>query len=489
MTKKPTKTSEYKDIFGAFLKEYTNQLENNKELLPFNFNILDAQCGTIKENSHTNILMKLLEYKYKYGGYVFLKDFIELAGFNIQIDDSEPVAFETEFFDAVPIIENDDSIKKNKTKQGRIDGLIYQKEKFAIIIENKINGAPPQPNQLERYIKSVLGSGTKDSIVNSSDQVFVVLLTKDGVEPPDDESIVYMRERGILNDPEPNDSSKLISGPRYFACSYRYHVLHWLENSVQPLVYQKELVLNTGIIQYIDFLKGMLGQREGQTLLREHCKNKFETIINDYILNYIQKYKKDKLKKQNEYLHKLYIYLQKELSNYQKKSDNDSKIRVDCINLLQSLVYEKAEEPMLDFMKATKEFFTSGDSNNPPLIEEKDYIVNHHFTFYYINIRDKNWPVGVKIGWYPAHFFYEQPTASLFYEDPSKVGTEEENDGNGFKYNITGKAWRREYPTDHPCINVESFEGEKLKKLYEDSGIRGIIESLNQSIKLKNKAY
>ena len=301
MTKKPTKTSEYKDIFGAFLKEYTNQLENNKELLPFNFNILDAQCGTIKENSHTNILMKLLEYKYKYGGYVFLKDFIELAGFNIQIDDSEPVAFETEFFDAVPIIENDDSIKKNKTKQGRIDGLIYQKEKFAIIIENKINGAPPQPNQLERYIKSVLGSGTKDSIVNSSDQVFVVLLTKDGVEPPDDESIVYMRERGILNDPEPNDSSKLISGPRYFACSYRYHVLHWLENSVQPLVYQKELVLNTGIIQYIDFLKGMLGQREGQTLLREHCKNKFETIINDYILNYIQKYKKDKLKKQIQY--------------------------------------------------------------------------------------------------------------------------------------------------------------------------------------------
>lgn len=478
MTKKPTKTSEYKDIFDAFFKEYTNQLENNKELLPFNFNILDAQCGTIKENSHTNILMKLLEYKYKYGGYVFLKDFIELAGFNIQIDDSEPVAFETEFFDAVPVEK-----KANKKKQGRIDGLIYQKEKFAIIIENKINGATNQDVQLERYIESVIGNGKRKECLTNDKNVYVVFLTKDGVGDPDDESIKYMRKNGILNQFESGSQADSIAGPRYYACSYRYDILPWLENNVQPLVFYKEMILNAGLVQYIDFLKGMLGQREGQTLLREHCKNEFETITNDYIQNYIQKYKKDKLKKQNEYLHKLYIYLQKELSNYQKKSDNDSKIRVDCINLLQSLVYEKAEEPMLDFMKATKEFFTSGDSNNPPLIEEKDYLVNHHFTFYYIVIRDKNWPKGVYVGWSLAQFLKDVSHAFLSYQNPDKGNPDDEtDDGQGFKYKRRGKTWRKEYSQkkkqDKELMLPSISNGEMLKELYKKSGIMDIISSI-----------
>ena len=477
---KPTKISEYKEIFDAFLKGYTDQLKDNKVLLPFNFNILDAQCGTIKENSHTNILMKLLEYRDQYGYYVFLEDFInQLTGFNVSIDLQNSVKFKTEYFDAVQIIANDNSTK-NKTKQGRTDGLIYQEGEFAIIFENKVNGAPPQPNQLERYIRSVLGEGRNNHIVDCTEKVFVVLLTKDGVEPPDNESIEYMQDKGILNKPEPNDSSKLISGQRYFACSYRYDILPWLENSVQPLVYQKELVLNTGLIQYIDFLKGMLGQREGQTLLREHCKNIFETIINKYITNYIQKYKTDKLKKQNEYLHKLYIYLQKELRKYQKKSDSNSKIQVDCINMLQSLVYEKAEEPMLDFMKATKEFFTSGDSNNPPLIEEKDYLVNHHFTFYYIVIRDNNWPRGVYVGWSLAQFLKDEPDAVLFYQKPSD---DEPKDGckddNSFIYSAKGKAWRKKYSSDLPRINGEQFDGDKLKTLYDNSGIKTIIGSIN----------
>lgn len=455
----------YKKIYETFKAFYDNQIDTTS--LPFNFNILDAQCGTIKENSHTNILMKLLEYKNQYG-YVFLKDFIKLADFNIQIEESKPVTFETEYFDAVPIEK-----EENKKKQGRIDGLVYQENNFAIIIENKVNGAPPQPRQLERYIKSVLGNGRRNLNIDSNN-VFVVFLTKDGVEPQDDESIEYMRDEGILYESEQSDSSKLISGPQYFACSYRYDILPWLENSVQPLVYQRELILNTGLVQYIDFLKGMLGERDEDNEIRKNCREKFNELVKSILDS-------KNLEEQNTELHKLYIYLQNLYKDIKKGTDANIKKKTDCINLLQSLVYEKAEEPMSVFMRATKEFFTSGDK---PLIKEEDYLVNHHFTFYYIVIRDKKWPPSVKIGWYPAHLLNDDPNASLFYEDPSKVVTDEITDERGFKYNIKGKAWRKEYSSDLPHIDVKPFDGEKLKELYEKSGIRQIIES----IKSNNKA-
>lgn len=478
---KSTKISEYKEIFDAFLKGYTDQLKDNKVLLPFNFNILDAQCGTIKENSHTNILMKLLEYNNQYG-YVFLKGFIEMAGFEINLNDLKDVenlVFETEYCDVVE--------KTNgEYQEGKIDGLIYHREKkFAIIIENKVNKAPNRDEQLRRYIESVIGNGKKKVDLADKNNVYVVFLTKDGVEPPDPISINYMRsDMGILSEQdsdEAEDKSELISGPRYFACSYRNNILPWLENSVQPLVYQKELVLNTGLIQYIDFLKGMLGQREGQTLLREYCNNEFKTIIN----NYIEEYPKNNLKKQNKYLHELYNYLQKKLSNYQNKSDNDSKTIVGCINLLQNLVYEEAEKPMAEFMRITKEFFTSGDQ---PLIKEEDYLVNHHFTFYYIVIRDKNWPKGVYVGWSLAQFLKDEPDAVLFYQKPSD-DEPNDNDDNGFIYSAKGKAWRKKYSQKKPQSRELKLphisDGEGLKELYRKSGIIDFIDSIKKPKRLK----
>lgn len=466
MASKSTNTVKYQHIFTAFWEVYKEQIENNKKSLPFNFNILDAQCGTIKENSHTNILMKLLEYKNQYG-YVFLKDFIEMAEFegdfgNLKFD--ENVAFETEYWDKVDGVE------------GRIDGLIYNQNRFAIIIENKINNATNQKQQLERYIRSVLGEGDNPGVVDSSDKVYVVFLTKDGIEKPDKESINYMRDKiGILSEQdsdEAKDKSKLISGPRYFDCSYRYNILSWLESDVQPLVFQKDSSLNTGLLQYIDFLKGMMGLREGQTLLREQSKKEFDNIINKHLPG--------RLLDQNKYLHDFYNYLQKQLRSYQENSDNKSKIRVDSIKLLQSLVYEKAEEPMKEFMRATKEFFTSG---NNPLIKEEDYLVNHHFTFYYIVIRDKNWPKGVYVGWYPAHLLKDTPHAYLFYKRNSDdEHKDKDSDDKGFIYSKQGKAWRKKYSQkkkqNQELMLPPISNGEMLKELYKKSGVIDIIGSI-----------
>ena len=111
----------YEKIVNGFISDYSREMSTNQRQLGFNFNVLAEQCGNIVENSHTNLLMRLLQYRNKYG-YVFLEDFISLAGFNISIENRD-VLFETEY-----------TFGSDMGKKGRIDGIIYQNSNFAIII-------------------------------------------------------------------------------------------------------------------------------------------------------------------------------------------------------------------------------------------------------------------------------------------------------------------------------------------------------------------
>lgn len=58
-----------KSIIDAFLQ--ANIQTNGAE---YHFNILEEQQGNIVENSHTNILIRLLSYKNRFG-YIFLQSF------------------------------------------------------------------------------------------------------------------------------------------------------------------------------------------------------------------------------------------------------------------------------------------------------------------------------------------------------------------------------------------------------------------------------
>lgn len=346
-----------KELIDNFIKDYKEHAESSEMKSGFNYNVLAEQCGNIVENSHTNLLMRLLEYRNKYG-YVFLNDFISMAGFDIILNDVD-VKFKKEY-----------STENESGKKGRIDGFIFQEGNFAIIIENKINHAGNQDEQILRYIESVL----KKQIVDK-DQIYVVFLTRDGVESPDKESLDSMMEYGICNLMEDG----MITGPRYFPCSYSQHVLNWLKDDIQPIVPQKDVVLNAGLIQYIDYLEGILGC--GKNVLKS--ENEYKKWFDDHISL------SGSIIEDNSYLYKLYNCL------FDQKDDDDV-VKSEAINILKNLIEVKNDELMEPFLIATKDFFTKGEE---PLMA--NYHLNHHFTYYYITIRDKDWPRGIDFGWYP----------------------------------------------------------------------------------------
>ena len=358
-----------KEIADRFISDFYT---NKRNSVQYNFNLLDEQCGSIKENSHTNILMKLLEYKNQYG-YVFLDDFISsLTDFEIKIEGD--VKFEKEYFD------------RTDGKQGRIDGLIYQKNKYAIIIENKINHATNQKEQLERYVKSVIGEGGRNEKIVDVNNVYVIFLTQSGVEDPDDYSRDYLIKKGILN---AKDKTEPLSGPRYFACSYREHILPWLKEKIQPIVMQKEQILNTGLLQYIDFLEGMLGLRKSDVELLNKGK--------EMVMNWLKENSYDitkNFRKTNQYLDGIRSIKSNQLDRLAKTNNwNIVELR-RYAGLLTNIIEEINDEPMTDFFDITRNYFESNKLMN-------ECVISHIFNYYYIQIRKASWPRSIHFEWYP----------------------------------------------------------------------------------------
>lgn len=366
MAKITLTTDNYEKIVIDFLKNYSSAVSNRQGQLGYNFNLLTEQCGNIVENSHTNILMRLLQYNNQYG-YVFLKSFTEMAGFDIQLSKAKEVRFEREY------VGNTNNMKHDK---GRIDGIIYQKDEFAIIIENKINHADNQDEQIARYIEKVI----RDGIV-TREKIYVVFLTRDGVEKPDNVSVGKMQECSIISDGNYNDDEE-ITGGRYFACTYSGHIYDWL-NGIRDMVPSKDVVLNAGLIQYIDFLDNLLSHNNSKVMTA--CEENYKANV---------EFDSEKVERMRQ-IKAFYKYL----NDYESKQKEEPDIMSNGINMLKNILYKMYEEEMSMFLSVTKDYFTSGIN---PLI--KDYHLNHIFDFYYTTIRDKSWPRGIEFGWYPISF-------------------------------------------------------------------------------------
>lgn len=185
------------------------------------------------ENAHSRILRMLLQYDNGKKEYPILRKFLEIPNL-------KKVFGNTDF--KSPIFRNE---------QERIDVLIEEPRSFAIIIENKIKGAPDQERQLERYIESVNGHGVP------YDNIYAIYLTDSGGKEVSDLSFTDVAKE-CLGYKDENDMG------RFVPMNYRYDILPWLEKEVLPNCSYKEDLLLSALKQYIDYLKSMFGITENE---------------------------------------------------------------------------------------------------------------------------------------------------------------------------------------------------------------------------------
>lgn len=224
-----------------------------------NFNLLTAlhiENKKIYENAHTRVLKALLEYNTN----EFLSSFLDRCGVTIVIpaDKKRPinVVSECQYEKS-----NGKWSKKKKTDADenkdlcRPDCLVWMKNSFAVIIENKINNAPETERQIDNYLEAVRMDPTIFDDTCKNKNTWVIYLGG---------------ESGSVDLPSPyslniNDANYLIEGKKkgrrngHKLClaSYEDSILPWLEEDVLPRCPYGLPGLTGGVMVYIDYLKAL----------------------------------------------------------------------------------------------------------------------------------------------------------------------------------------------------------------------------------------
>lgn len=222
--------------FFHLLEEFTGRYNNLKEKLPYHINVIDELH--VNENANSRILASLLQYN-ENGEYTLLKSFIRNLLSDWDIDVSKP---------------------QISSEDWRIDLLVRESGKYAIIFENKIYDAVLQKNQLARYIIKMRNEGFTD------EQIYVVFLPPQKYNPTDCSWKVPIKECETCCDATtcPNveeNSLKTKYKDRFKIVTFREDIIAWLEEDVIPNCRQKEAYLYTASMQYLDYLKGYFDLR------------------------------------------------------------------------------------------------------------------------------------------------------------------------------------------------------------------------------------
>lgn len=222
------------NLLDNFSVAYANEL--NK--LPYRLNLLDDL--TTNENAHSKFLIRLLQYQ---PAFINFLTFINnknnhLFSFDINIINKPTLTFE----------------------KMRIDGLIRENNKYAIIIENKIHNAIEQEHQIGRYIDKCKSIGFK------VEQIFVLYLTK---TEGDNHSHQTWGLEYKLED----------FHTRYSKLSYKSNILPWLESYLQILSPKEELI-KSAVVQYIDHLKHFFNKKEIYSNMNIELQNFLSTELN-----------------------------------------------------------------------------------------------------------------------------------------------------------------------------------------------------------------
>jgi hypothetical protein len=223
-----------------FLDGFKKVYDREEKKIPYHINLIDELHAS--ENAHSRILEKLLCQQEPINkNYEILESFIQYI--------SEISGIEKDFRN----IDVKEPLITQETE--RIDLWIRETNKYAIIIENKVNSAIDQDKQIERYINK-----TKDHF--DLKQIYVLYL------PP-----TYGKEPG--EESWGNYYNSDIYRRRYLNLSFKDDILPWLKNHVLPNIRLKDIFLSSALEQYIDHLEGLFSLRT--------INNKMNMALQDFI--------------------------------------------------------------------------------------------------------------------------------------------------------------------------------------------------------------
>ena len=224
------------DDFFQLLGDFSTKYDSLAKKLPYHINVIDELH--VNENANSRILAALLQYN-EGGDFTILKSFVNFFLKDKNIEISQPII---------------------TSENLRIDLLVREYGKYAIIFENKIYGAVLQKNQIARYIQKMRGVGEdfKD------EQIYVVFL------PP-----TLDVETNECSWKEPiktcescdcticNNNKSLRENflDRYTVVTFREGIIEWLKEAIIPNCKQKEVFLYTAAMQYLDYLEGYFDLR------------------------------------------------------------------------------------------------------------------------------------------------------------------------------------------------------------------------------------
>lgn len=238
-----------KETIVELAREISKQIENELSKLPYSANAIDELHAN--ENAHSRILRMLLQYS---GGHEWpiYCSFLELVN-------NRSTSFRLQCNNPVFLNEKD-----------RIDLLIndcVSEDKYAIIVENKVCNAGDQDEQIERYIKKQEEAGVKTK------DIVVVYLTSDGIKKISANSLTDTAKEKLEYKGEEEKG-------RFVELNYKDDILPWIEKSVLPNIAIKEELLISSIRLYIDYLKGMFGLRDDESIIYKQIQNKMEDNLN-----------------------------------------------------------------------------------------------------------------------------------------------------------------------------------------------------------------
>lgn len=221
-------------------EEFKNKLLDERKRLPYHINIIDELH--INENGHSRILLQILQFQNDKGEHDFLESLVHYIK-----QRSRSSEFESIVIDKPHITQ----------EEARIDLWVRDKN-YAIIFENKVYNAADQEAQLSRYIDKTKECGYRE------DTIFVVYLSQSGNEPA-------VQSWG---------NYKEMFKQRYINLSFRHDILPWLKDYVLPNIRQKDFLLHSAILQYIDYLEGLFYLRTTEKQMNMNLDDFITTQLN-----------------------------------------------------------------------------------------------------------------------------------------------------------------------------------------------------------------